>query len=122
MGRFFIGSEYHDDMHGNDGQLLPGHRHKSKEELERISKSLYDAEQSSIEHEQVTTLRFCDIEPPPFVKILRYEYEDLKRRSKRLEILERAFLECRKSEFEEFNDYPNCSFVPDEKSQEVLND
>ncbi|MGS4786637.1 hypothetical protein ACVC7T_03775 [Streptococcus sp. P25B114] len=63
-----------------------------------------------------------DIDRIPFVKILQWEYEDLKRRSKRLEILERAFLECRRSEFEEFNDYPNCSFVPDKKSQEVNND
>ena len=30
--------------------------------------------------------------------------------------LERAFLEYQKSEFEEFNDYPNCSFVSDKKS------
>ncbi len=104
MGSFFIGSEYHDDMHGDDGQLLPGHRRKSKEELERISKSLYDAEQHPAKHEQVTTLKLCDIAPPPFVKILQYEYEDLKRRSKRLEILERAFIECQKSEFEEFNE------------------
>ena len=60
-----------------------------------------------------------DIDNLPVVKILLYEYEELKRRSKRLEILERAFLECRKSEFEEFNDYPNCSFVSDKKQKEV---
>ena len=60
-----------------------------------------------------------DIDNLPVVKILLYEYEELKRRSKRLEILERAFLECRKSEFEEFNNYPNCSFVSDKKQKEV---
>lgn len=60
-----------------------------------------------------------DIDRLPVVKILQYEYEELKRRSKRLEILERAFLECQKSEFEEFNDYPNCSFVSDKKQKEV---
>lgn len=57
-----------------------------------------------------------DIDRLPVVKILQYEYEHLKRRSKRLEILERAFFECQKSEFEEFNDYPNRSFVSDKKS------
>ena len=97
MGKFFIGSDYHDDMLGNDGQLLPGHRHKSKEELERISKSLYDAERSSTKHEQAKK-RFGDIELPPVVKITLYEYEHLKRRSKRLEILERAFHECHKED------------------------
>lgn len=56
-----------------------------------------------------------DIDHLPVVKILRYEYEYLKRRSKRLEILERAFLECRR---EEVNDYPTCSFVSDKKTQE----
>ncbi len=45
-----------------------------------------------------------DIDHLPVVKILSYEYEELKRRSKRLEILERAFIECQKSEFEEFNE------------------
>ncbi|HEL2403064.1 TPA: hypothetical protein TZS69_002092 [Streptococcus suis] len=60
-----------------------------------------------------------DIDRIPFVKILQYEYEHLKRCSKRLEILERAFLECRK---EEFNNYPHCSFEPDKKSQEAEND
>lgn len=122
MGRFFIGSDYHDDMLGDDGQLRLRYRYLPKEELERISRSFYSAEQPPAKHEQVTTLKLCDIAPPPFVKILQYEYEDLKRRSKRLEILERAFLECRRSEFEEFNDYPNCSFVPDKKSQEAEND
>ena len=123
MGRFFVGSDYHDDMLGNDGQLLPGHRNKSKEELELISRSLYYAEAlSAKQDEQVTKERFCDIELPPVVKITLYEYENLKRRSKRLEILERAFLECRKSEFEEYNDHPNCSFVKNKKSQEVKND
>ncbi|HEM4129017.1 TPA: hypothetical protein U1W61_000715 [Streptococcus suis] len=92
---------------------------KSKEELERISRSFYSAEQPPAKHEQVTKERFRDIELPPVVKITLYEYEDLKRRSKRLEILERAFLECRK---EEFNNYPHCSFEPDKKSQEVEND
>ena len=33
--------------------------------------------------------------------------------------LERAFLEYQKSEFEEFNDYPNCSFVSDKKQKDV---
>ncbi|HEM2734200.1 TPA: hypothetical protein U0583_000674 [Streptococcus suis] len=56
-----------------------------------------------------------DIDRIPFVKILQCEYEDLKRRSKRLEILERAFLECRR---EEVNDYPTCSFISDKNSQE----
>jgi hypothetical protein len=60
-----------------------------------------------------------DIDNLPVVKILQYEYEHLKRRSKRLEILERAFLECRKAEFEEFNDYPNHSFVSDKKQKET---
>ena len=60
-----------------------------------------------------------DIDRIPFVKILQYEYEELKRRSKRLEILERAFLECQKSEFEEFNKLPNRSFVSDKKQKEV---
>ena len=60
-----------------------------------------------------------DIDSLPVVKILQYEYEHLKRRSKRLEILERAFLECQKSEFEEFNDYPNCSFVSEKKQKDV---
>ena len=60
-----------------------------------------------------------DIDHLPVVKILSYEYEELKRRSKRLEILERAFLECQKAEFEEFNDYPNCSFASDKKQKEV---
>ena len=54
-----------------------------------------------------------DIDRLPVVKILSYEYEELKRRSKRLEILERAFIECRK---EEVNDYQNCSFIQDKKS------
>ncbi|HFU4060498.1 TPA: hypothetical protein ACGOZ1_001947 [Streptococcus suis] len=63
-----------------------------------------------------------DIDRIPFVKILQCEYERLKRRSKQLEILERAFLECRRSEFEEFNDYPTCSFIPDKKSREAEND
>ncbi|HFU4054896.1 TPA: hypothetical protein ACGO6G_000943 [Streptococcus suis] len=115
MGRFFIGSDYHDDMLGNDGQLLLSYRYRPKEELERISKSLYDAEQSSVQHEQATKEKNCDIELPPFVKILKYEYEHLKRRSKRLEILERAFWECRR---EEVNDYPTCSFISDKNSQE----
>ncbi|MFM0900607.1 hypothetical protein P7J55_10175 [Streptococcus suis] len=56
-----------------------------------------------------------DIDHLPVVKITQYEYEYLKRRSKRLEILERAFLECRR---EEVNDYPTCSFIPDKNSQE----
>ena len=60
-----------------------------------------------------------DIDRLPVVKILQYEYEHLKRRSKRLEILERAFLECQKSEFEEFNELPNCSFVSDKKQKDV---
>ena len=60
-----------------------------------------------------------DIDRLPVVKILSYEYEELKRRSKRLEILERAFLECQKSEFEEFNKHPNCSFASDKKLKEV---
>lgn len=59
-----------------------------------------------------------DIDRLPVVKILLYEYEELKRRSKRLEILERAFLECQKSEFEKFNGYPNCSFASDKKETE----
>ena len=59
------------------------------------------------------------IEFPPFVKVLLYEYEHLKRRSKRLEILERAFLECQRSEFEEFNELSNCSFVSDKKQKDV---
>ncbi|HFI0746535.1 TPA: hypothetical protein ACGO0Y_000184 [Streptococcus suis] len=59
-----------------------------------------------------------DIDRIPFVKILQCEYEDLKRRSKRLEILEQAFLECRRAEV---NDYPTCSFISD-KNQEVNND
>ena len=119
MGRFFIGSECHDDMLGNDGQLKLRYRYLPKEELEQISKSLYEAEQSSVKREPAVLERFCDVELPPVVKILLYEYEELKRRSKRLEILERAFLECQKSEFEEFNDYPNCSFVSDKKQKEV---
>lgn len=118
MGRFFIGSDCHDDMLGNDGQLKLRYRYLPKEELEQISKSLYEAEQSSVKREPVVLERFCDVELPPVVKILSYEYEELKRRSKRLEILERAFLECKKSEFEEFNDYPNCSFVSDKKQKE----
>ena len=60
-----------------------------------------------------------DIDHLPDVKILSYEYEELKRRSKRLEILERAFIECQKSEFEEFNELPNCSFVSDKKQKDV---
>ena len=60
-----------------------------------------------------------DIDNLPVVKILQYEYEHLKRRSKRLEILERAFLECQRSEFEEFNELPNCSFVSGKKQKEV---
>lgn len=60
-----------------------------------------------------------DIDRLPVVKILQYEYEHLKRRSKRLEILERAFLECQKSEFEEFNELSNCSFVSDKKQKDV---
>ena len=60
-----------------------------------------------------------DIDNLPVVKILQYEYEHLKKRSKRLEILERAFLECQKVEFEEFNDYQNCSFVSDKKQKET---
>ena len=63
-----------------------------------------------------------DIDHLPVVKILQYEYEQLKKRSKRLEILERAFLECRKSEFEEFNKHPNCSFASDKKQKEVEED
>ena len=63
-----------------------------------------------------------DIDRLPVVKILQYEYEHLKRRSKRLEILERAFLECQKSEFEEFNKHPNCSFASDKKQKEVKED
>ena len=54
-----------------------------------------------------------DIDRLPVVKILSYEYEELKRRSKRLEILERAFIECR---MEEVTDYQKCSFIPDKKS------
>ena len=106
MERFFIGSDCHDDMLGNDDQLKLQYRY-------RISKSLYEAAQSAVKREP------CDVELPPVVKILLYEYEELKRRSKRLEILERAFLKCQKSEFEEFNDYPNCSFVSDKKQKEV---
>ena len=60
-----------------------------------------------------------DIDHIPVVKILSYEYEELKRRSKRLEILERAFLECKRSEFEEFNERQNCSFISDKKQKEV---
>ena len=60
-----------------------------------------------------------DIDRLPVVKILQYEYEHLKRRSKRLEILERAFHECKKLEFEEFNELPNCSFVSDKKQKDV---
>ena len=75
MGRFFIGSEYHDDMHGDDGQLLPGHRHKSKEELDRISQSLYDAEaRSEKQKERFSNIVFPPIELPPYVNILQYEY------------------------------------------------
>ncbi|NQN50355.1 hypothetical protein HPA16_08390 [Streptococcus suis] len=113
MGRFFIGSDYHDDMLGDDGQLLPGHRHKSKEELDRISKSLYDAERASLKHEQAKKERFGDIALPPVVKITLYEYEHLKRCSERLKILEQAFLECRRAEV---NDYPTCSFISDKIS------
>ena len=40
-----------------------------------------------------------DIDHLPDVKILSYEYEELKRRSKRVEILERAFFEWQNSEF-----------------------
>ena len=116
MGRFFRGSNYHDDMHGNDGQLTLRYRHLPKEELEQISKSLYEAEESAVEREPVVLERFCDVELPPVVKILLYEYEELKRRSKRLEILERAFLECQKSEFEEFNDYPIGYFTKEIKN------
>ena len=119
MGKFFVGNPYHDDMCNEAGQLKLQYRYMPKEELERISESLYEAEQSPVEREPVVLERFCDVELPPFVKILLYEYEELKRRSKRLEILEKAFLECRKSEFEEFNDYPNCSFVSDKKPKEV---
>ena len=39
-----------------------------------------------------------DIDRLPVVKIPQYEYEHLKRRSKRLEILERAFIECSREE------------------------
>ena len=49
-----------------------------------------------------------DIDHLPVVKILQHEYEHLKRRSKRLEIMERAFFECQKSEFEEFNERQNA--------------
>lgn len=119
MGKFFVGNPYHDDMCNDAGQLKLQYRYLPNEELERISESLYEAEQSSVEREPVVLERFCDVEIPPFVKILLYEYEELKRRSKRLEILEKAFIECRKSEFEEFNDYPNCSFVSDKKTKEV---
>ena len=104
MGKFFVGNPYHDDMCNEAGQLKLQYRYMPKEELERISESLYEAEQSPVEREPVVLERFCDVELPPFVKILLYEYEELKRRSKRLEILERAFLECQKSEFEEFNE------------------
>ena len=119
MGKFFVGNPYHDDMCNDAGQLKLQYRYLPKEELERISESLYEAEQPPVEREPVVLERFCDVELPPVVKILSYEYEELKRRSKRLEILERAFLECRKSEFEEFNELPNRSFVKDKKSQEV---
>ena len=61
-----------------------------------------------------------DIDHLPVVKILSYEYEELKRRSKRLEILERAFIECQKSEFEEFNKHLNRSFVQTKKEVEEL--
>ena len=105
MERFFIGSDCHDDMLGNDDQLKLQYRYL-------ISECLYEA----VKREPVVPERFCDVELPPVVKILLYEYEELKRRSKRLEILERAFLECQKSEFE---DYPNCSFVSDKKQKEV---
>lgn len=104
MGKFFVGNQYHDDMCNDAGQLKLQYRYMPEEELERISRSLNDAEQSSVEREPVVLERFGDVELPPFVKILLYEYEELKRRSKRLEILERAFLECQKSEFEEFNE------------------
>ena len=119
MGRFFRGCVYHDDMLGNDGQLKLRYRYLPKEELERISESLYEAEQSPVEREPVVLERFCDVELPPVVKILLYEYEELKRRSKRLEILEKAFLECQKSEFEEFNERQNCSFASDKKQKEA---
>ena len=119
MGKFFVGNPYHDDMCNDAGQLKLQYRYLPKEELERISESLYEAEQSPVEREPVVLERFCDVELPPFVKILLYEYEELKRRSKRLEILEKAFLECRKSEFEEFNKHPNCSFVSDKKQKET---
>ena len=112
MGRFFIGSDCHDDMLGNDGQLKLQYRYL-------LSKSLYEAQQSAVKREPVVPERFCDVGLPPVVKILQYEYEHLKRRSKRLEILERAFLECQKVEFEEFNDYQNCSFVSDKKQKET---
>ena len=112
MGRFFKGSVYHDDMLGEDGQLKLRYRYLPIEELELISKSLYEAEQSSVKREPVALERFSDIELPSVVKISLYEYEELKRRSKRLEILERAFFECQKSEF---NDYQNCPFVSDKK-------
>ena len=105
MERFFIGSDCHDDMLGNDDQLKLQYRYL-------ISEGLYEA----VKREPVVPERFCDVELPPVVKILLYEYEELKRRSKRLEILERAFLECQKSEFD---DYPNCSFVSDKKQKEV---
>ena len=122
MGKFFVGNPYHDDMCNDAGQLKLQYRYMPKEDLERISRSLYDAEARSAKHEQVTKERFCDIELPPVVKITQYEYEHLKRRSKRLEILERAFLECQKSEFEEFNKHPNCSFASDKKQKEVEED
>ena len=51
MGRFFMGSNCHDDMLGNDGQLKLRYRYLPKEELEQISKSLYEAEQSSVKRE-----------------------------------------------------------------------
>ncbi|HFI0055606.1 TPA: hypothetical protein ACGORU_001955 [Streptococcus suis] len=50
MGRFFIGREYHDAMYGDDGRLVPGLGHKSKEELERLSHSLFDAGWPSVKH------------------------------------------------------------------------
>ena len=72
MGIFFIGSDYHDDMLGNDGQLKLRYRYLPKEELEQISKSLYEAEQSVVKCEPVVLERFCDVELPPVVKILSY--------------------------------------------------
>ena len=120
MGKFFVGNPYHDDMCGEDGQLKLQYRYMPKEELERISQSMYDAERDSTKYYEHATKKIVNgIEFPPFVKVLLYEYEHLKRRSKRLEILERAFLECQKSEFEEFNELPNCSFVSDKKQKDV---